>query len=318
MVRVLAVLLPLGFLFVSPVWAQTEEPGPFFPETGHWVTDEFLAAYRAQPLAEAIYGYPLTDAFTDQETGYLVQFFQQAYFEYHHQRPVGQRVVRLELGRLLYTPATPANLHPRTPGCIRHAGWEYPVCDDFYEFYIANGGEAVLGPPISGLEIRDLIAQQHFVYARLEFNPQRPRGHQIQFAQLGREYFIARQQAGWVSSSQLLPAIRNTQLKESDITSLRVDVFPQRSRIPLGEAQTLVVTVRDQSRTAVFGATVSAVATLPDGSSQPLGGVLTNEQGIARFIFTPNLNQVGIVEIEVSVRYASLHVTGTSGFRVWY
>ncbi len=316
-VSLLAVLLPLGFFSASPVWAQTDEPREYFSQTGHWVTGEFHTTYRSQPLAEALYGYPLTDAFVDPETGYLVQFFQQAYFILYPERPAGQRVARLELGRLLYQPGLPVSLHPLTPGCVREPGWAYAICDDFHEFYIAHGGEAIFGPPISGLEIHDLIAVQYFVYGRLEFHPQRPRDHQIRIAPLGRQYFELRQKTGWVTASQLLPAVNELGLNY-EISELRVDAFPQRGRIPLGESQTVIVTVRDQSRAAVSGATVSAVALLPGGSSQPLGGIVTNANGVAEFSFTPQATQVGIVEILVTVRFQELIVEAANSFRIWY
>ena len=39
----------------------------YFPETGHWVTGDFLTKYQAIPNPTTLYGNPLTEAFIDSE-----------------------------------------------------------------------------------------------------------------------------------------------------------------------------------------------------------------------------------------------------------
>lgn len=313
----LAPMLTLLVLFmVSPAGAQTPD-GRYFAQTGHWVAGAFYDVYRAQPLAEALYGYPLTEAFVDTQTGYLVQFFQQAYFQLKPELPPGQQVVRVELGRLLYEPGGKVNLTRATPGCTQHPGWEHPICYDFYEFYQELGAEAVFGPPVSGLEVHGNMLWQYFANARLEWHPELPPGARITIAHLGAQYFLQRAEQGWINTSLLLPVAEDLR-PQYDITGLVVHAFAQHSQIPLGQTQTLVVTVRDQSRAALLGASVSATLILPDGFSQPLGAILTNKNGVATFEFLPQANQVGVAEIIVTVRHQNITEHARTSFRIWY
>ena len=55
-------------------FAQSEE-SRYFPETGHVVSGDFLRFYEQVTNAEFVFGYPITDEFTDQTTGMLVQYF---------------------------------------------------------------------------------------------------------------------------------------------------------------------------------------------------------------------------------------------------
>ena len=66
----------------------------FFLETGHRVCAGFLAYWESHGLelgdsnitqreALALFGYPISEEFTDPETGLTIQYFERAVFEYH-------------------------------------------------------------------------------------------------------------------------------------------------------------------------------------------------------------------------------------------
>ncbi|MBI3160269.1 MAG: Ig-like domain-containing protein [Chloroflexi bacterium] len=300
----------LGFLFV-PAFAQTPER-EYFPETGHWVEGEFLAFYRANPLAEFLYGYPLTETLTDDLSGLTVQYFQRARFELHIERAPGERVVLTPLGVLVYEAGGIVDLPASTPGCEQRPGWGYPVCYAFLNAYDDYEGARYLGHPISGLEVHGDMLWQYFEYARLEWHPELAFGDRIVLAHLGSIYFQVRK----LSSSLLLPA--RDLLPAYDVTGLAVRAFPQQAQVPLGEMQTLMVSVRDQGRVPVAGASVHAVLLTPDGQSVTLGTRLTDTNGVAVFQFAAASAQVGLAEIILEVRYQGVVEETRTSFRIWY
>ncbi|HET9016037.1 MAG TPA: ferritin-like domain-containing protein [Thermomicrobiaceae bacterium] len=56
--------------------------GVYFKETGHNVSGDFLN-YWMEFGDLAVYGYPLSEPYTDQQTGLTVQYFQRQRFEWH-------------------------------------------------------------------------------------------------------------------------------------------------------------------------------------------------------------------------------------------
>ncbi|WP_448576838.1 glycosyl hydrolase family 18 protein [Thermomicrobium sp.] len=82
----------------------------FFPETGHAVCGRFLAYWRSYGLefgdpgisfreSLALFGYPISEPFTDPVTGLTIQYFERARFEYHPENPEPYRVLLGLLGR---------------------------------------------------------------------------------------------------------------------------------------------------------------------------------------------------------------------------
>jgi spore germination protein len=82
----------------------------FFPETGHAVCGRFLAYWRSYGLefgdpgisfreSLALFGYPISEPFTDPVTGLTIQYFERARFEYHPENPEPYQVLLGLLGR---------------------------------------------------------------------------------------------------------------------------------------------------------------------------------------------------------------------------
>ena len=90
-------------------WDRTDEGCAFFPETGHTVCGAFLSYWQSHGLdlgdpavsereAIALFGYPVSEVFTDPATGLTVQYFERARFEWHPEGEGGSG--RVELGRV--------------------------------------------------------------------------------------------------------------------------------------------------------------------------------------------------------------------------
>jgi spore germination protein YaaH len=82
----------------------------FFPETGHAVCGRFLAYWRSYGLefgdpgisfreSLGLFGYPISEPFTDPVTGLTIQYFERARFEYHPENPEPYQVLLGLLGR---------------------------------------------------------------------------------------------------------------------------------------------------------------------------------------------------------------------------
>ncbi len=87
---------------------QGDATTEFFPETGHRLGGGFKAYWYAHGLnmgdpgisyreSLALFGYPISEEFTDPTTGYTVQYFERARFEYH---PENSEPYTILLGRL--------------------------------------------------------------------------------------------------------------------------------------------------------------------------------------------------------------------------
>lgn len=88
--------------------SQDDPSCVFFPETGHRVCGAFLAYWQTRGLdlgdpgvskreSLALFGYPVSEVFTDPVSGLTVQYFERARFEWH---PDDKDRYRVMLGRL--------------------------------------------------------------------------------------------------------------------------------------------------------------------------------------------------------------------------
>ncbi|MEW5938597.1 MAG: hypothetical protein AB1750_02945, partial [Chloroflexota bacterium] len=133
--RLIGVLLVLALSVGTWIPADAQDSNRrYFPETGHSLKDDFLRFYEKNPAALDLYGYPITEAFTNKD-GRLAQYFQRARFEFYPERPEGQRVQLTPVGRATYVPAPQINVYNALD--CRYFGTEFPVCYAFLDFYLS-------------------------------------------------------------------------------------------------------------------------------------------------------------------------------------
>src|SRR5512136_642254 len=80
------------------VAAQDGSSTHYFADTGHNISGDFWAYYQGVQNAALVFGSPITEAFTDAQTGRLIQYFQRARFEFFPENPAGQRVMLSPVG----------------------------------------------------------------------------------------------------------------------------------------------------------------------------------------------------------------------------
>ncbi len=99
----------LGTAPFRPLDASTDTDCDYFPETGHRLCASFRAYWRSHGLefgdpgvsfreSLALFGYPISEEFTDPASGLTVQYFERARFEYHPENPEPYRVLLGLLG----------------------------------------------------------------------------------------------------------------------------------------------------------------------------------------------------------------------------
>ncbi len=299
----------------SVVWAQSYER--YFEETGHWVSGEFYTHYyNSTSVPLEAYGQPITEAFQDERTGRLVQYFQKARFELHPEAPPEQRVQMTPLGEYLYEKAAGQAIpQPESWDCQSFPPHGILVCHDFLKKYRELGGVAVLGYPISPVVIEDGIIIQYFRNGRLEWRPELPPNQRVRVGDLGVEYFYLVGE----DPSRLLPVKLGRGLDLREVRALRARAYPILAVTPRSAEQTVFIYVQDQRAVPLEGAEVSLVIRFPDGSElRRIVPQFTNAQGITSYTFAIRSAQIGLATVEVSVSFGGVVTKTVTSFRIWW
>ncbi|MBN2500009.1 MAG: hypothetical protein JXB38_04520 [Anaerolineales bacterium] len=319
-------ILVLGLLIVSSVdlsttaYAQTGEPD-YFPETGHTLTGEYFTFYYSIPNPKEVYGFPITEPFYQESFGLQVQFFEKARFEYHPEKPEGERIVLTNLGEFTHDEGAPINLTTYAGGCkilSDEVDHRYPVCYSFLTFYEANGGAEQFGLPISEMEMQSGYIMQYFERARLEWHPALPDGKKVVIGNLGEVYFNLLH----LSPPLLYP------VPDPDENNLPVQKIPlvmvprafvRSAVVGNGEVQTVYVTVEDQNNVPVEDAKITGSVLLPNSLVVPLNLAPTDEDGVSKAAFTVQAgDQTGMATVVIEVQKDGEKETFRTSFRIWY
>ncbi|RPI30515.1 MAG: hypothetical protein EHM70_13710 [Chloroflexota bacterium] len=284
----------------------------YFPETGHSVQGEFLRAYESVSDPVKLFGYPITEAFQNQTTGRIVQYFQRAHFELHPESPSELRVQFTLLGEILYVPGRVLSLPVNSPACRYFDETEHQVCYAFLQFFENNGGIAQFGYPISEIEIQDDRMIQYFQRARLEWHPEMPAGQRVTLTDLGRFYFDARKE----DPARLLP-VRDAFIPQS-VLELQVTAFLNRAVMPVQGNQTVYAIVQDQNLRPVANAQLICIVKFPSGKESRYVMPLTDEHGVTSLTFSFDEKSMGMAEILISANYSGLNADTRTSFRIWW
>lgn len=286
------------FIILSLVWqigyAQANV-SRFFPETGHYLTGEFLAFYESIPNPELIFGVPITEAFPDPQYGGLVQYLERARLELDVNAANGREVHRSPLGEMVdYQPGDPLTVPVNPDACRCIEPSQYDVCYAFLEFYEEYGGRDQFGLPTTNMELQSGRIVQRFQYAIFEWHPEMDPGHQVVLSDLGRTNFYQR----GFNNNLLLPIGGGTQ---ASIDELVVYAFPGKQVVIPPTTQTLHVIVMDQYLQPVSSAAVQLAIKFPNESDSVSVLPLTDGSGITSIEFPVSVETPGMVEIFVTV-----------------
>jgi len=287
---------------------------PYQSINGHIVQGEFLKFYKSASDPLLVFGYPITDDFTDPVTGLRTQYFQRARFELV-QSPSGPTIQLANLGQSMHTGIAPiASIPTNGSACRFFQETGKNVCFAFLQFYDGNNGPEFFGNPISDVEIRDGRYVQYFERARLEWQPDNPSDQHVALTDLGTIEFYARGINPFTLSDSTI------QIPDPQTTVLNVHAFVDRALLPAYSQQTIYIIVQDQKLAPVEGANISIKIYNP-GRSEPqlLTPFITTENGISSEQFSiDDIPAKDVVRIEVTANYEGLSSSTSTWFRVWW
>jgi len=310
---ILIALIAVTGLLGETALAQTPDDSRYFPETGHSVSDAFLEKYISIPNGEEIYGFPITGAFGDEASGFLVQYFEKARFELHPEAPSDLLVQITHLGEYLYEAGDHLPELANFASCIPFSETVYKVCYEFMDFFEANGGVAQFGYPISDFETHDGWIVQYFQRARFEWHPERPLGEKVFVSNLGIAYFnFSGEESRYLQPTRLPNTIGQA------VSALQVHTFVSKPILPQsGNDQELYVIVYDQNFTLVENVFLNYTITLPDG--QIVEDVMdqTGKNGLSIARLHIGRNSLGTAEITVTATFGTVQQQARSSFQIW-
>ena len=311
LLRIFFLLFALALAGIGWQWSEAKNGDTrYFPETGHWVTGEFLDAYESVEDPLMLYGFPITDAFEDKKEHRIVQYFERARFELHPDEDLV--VQRTPLGKNLYSQGPGLPVASNHPDCQTFPGISFQVCHAFLDFFNANGKLAQFGYPISNFEIHDDRIVQYFELARLEWHPELPEDQRVRISDLGVKYFEIMQENPRLRD----PSTRNNPPR--DIVEIQSRAFPKKAIVGPDDEQEIYVIVQDQNLKPVEGASVEIEVRLPSSAVLQSGEPLkTDRDGIAVFKFQVPDEPAGETITMVKARYRIFETVTTASFRIW-
>ncbi len=312
--RLLTVITSL-LMVVSPALAQQD--GRYYSETGHTLDARFVGYYDDHGGLE-ILGYPITAAFVDPLSGFLIQYTQNARLEYVPGRPGNEATVKLRpLGELLggWEAALPRSQlsFGGDPGCRFYPESGHNVCHAFLDYYESHGGPWLFGYPISEFRLENDRIVQYFQGFRLDWHPDSIQGHNVQVAPLGRVHF----EVMGYESSFLEPEMPGN-LIEYRVVQLRPSVSVRYPVLGSSATQEVYVVVRDQNFRPVERAAVTVFATFGN-QERVLLMPITDENGMSKLSLSFEDQRAGSrVFLEFLVIRADLQATARDSFWIWW
>lgn len=306
---VFVLLLAGGATFLS---ASAQSSGRYYAETGHTLDGRFLDYYDQHGGSE-IFGFPITESFTDPESGQLIQYTENSRLEWTlDEDGIGHTALR-PLGEILggwYLPDESSQGDGR--GCRYFEESGHATCYAFLSFFNAHGGQDLFGLPISDFVIQNDRIVQYFQFFRLDWYPDAPQPDQVRVGPLGREHFRS---AGYDPS--LLQPITAADDQDYRITELRPSASVANPAVAPGEDQAIYLVTRDQNLLPVEGAAALLIVHAPNGDRYFLMPK-SDPQGLSQLSFSVgDLPRGSKVTLDIWVVHAGFQVVVRDSFSIY-
>jgi hypothetical protein len=311
-VAVIFALLLLAVAAKAGTTSAQSEGARYFPETGHWVSGDFLVAYEKASDPIKLYGYPITAVIDNPTTNRKVQYFQRAHFELHPENPPELRVQMTHLGEIMYKAGDVLPFSQNHPACQYFPETNRQVCYAFLDFFDKNGGIAQFGYPISDIELRNERIVQCFQMACYEWHPELPSGQRVTLMDLGRLYFEARKE----NPRELLPDRENYIPKTT--LKLQVRAFPEKAVVSKNNEQTIHVIVQDQNLLPISNAKVALTIQSKNGEQVSYTMPETDINGTTYLSYPVEQKGFGMVKVTIKVNYDIFEVQTRTSYRLWW
>ena len=259
-----------------------------FSETNHNVREPFLSYFREHG-GVALFGYPLTEQYTDPD-GVLVQTFQNAQLQLTV-RGVGLAPIGLALH-------------------LEEGETQPTVAEEIRAFYEAGGGIAVFGPPISAPTEEGGKLVQDFEGARLAYDPV---AGETRMTPLGSVYLALHPPPNTGGQAEFY--LRGT---PTPPPAIRASVHVAQPTVGQGGQQTIYLYVYDEAGYPVSGAQALAVLRY-DIALAEVEMARTDEQGLSSATFiVPPASPGSQVLVEMHVLVGDTFLTVQTAYIQWW
>ena len=255
--------------------------------TGLCVAEVFQPFYLDYG-GQRIFGLPHRDAYTDQNSGRTIQYFDNVRLEYDR---TADQVVVTKLGEWALEPLRrdrPAVIPDSTPR-LENA---------FGTFYAQNYGPVVLGAPLTNQIEEGQLRVQYFENGRLEWHPEAQVSRQVQLTPLGQSHFLLEGSNRGID----IIAITDVQAQSAEVTAaVSAPILYQ------GDTQILYVIAEDANNgLRLSDLVVTLEMRFSDGTPTQIQIIdqPTNSLGLTQAqLDLPEMNAGTAVEVLVKVAY---------------
>ncbi len=306
------IAIVLILLLALPGASVSAQEGNGGYSNGHNVTGAFWTFYNSVPEPLRIFGYPITEAFTD-PNGKVMQYFQRVRMEI-----VNGEVVVSQLGRLVHDETIPVTKIETNTSFCDNFGTKYNVCYEFLLFYEQHNGEKYFGEPISDLfQISENTpSMQYFENVRMEFHPNAAAGEKISLSYLGKMQFDSQ-----YDNPAMLYRVDDITNAPASPVELQAHAFVKNVLAQPNTDQTIYVIVQDAQFQPIENATVYVTLRFPDGTESIKTQLpnQTNANGVSTQPFrVPAYAIDEIIQMDVDVNYMGSEAATTTWFRIWW
>jgi len=316
----LVLAITVGFFTPQPGLTQTSQE--YFEETGHWVHEEFLD-YFYNYGGLAIFGYPVSERFTDQ--GLTVQYFQKARMELHPENPEAYRVQLGLLGEeLKYRQTAIPEPQPRSRRKVYFSETGHNVSYAFLDYFKANGSVDIFGYPITEMHFEDGQIVQYFQRLKMQWQPNDPTTTVV-IGNLGEVYLTI--YGNRMPSEALRPTTNaiiatTSSPTPAGISGVRAIVSLRYSVMSKKRNQTVSVLVTDNNGDPLPDAQVSiSFIETPSNTVLPadIPVLITDKQGFAQISVPINEGRSGAqIVVRAAATYGGFTTTAQNVFLLWW
>lgn len=287
-----------------------------FPETGYYVSGEFLDFYLSVDDPQRIFGLPITEVFPDPfRENIQIQYFERVRMELDPSMPVGQRIRLARLGKWLYDETQrgmAVDLPVNNSLCRYFPKNDKYVCYGFLQMYDRYDGAKYFGEPISNVEYVNNRLVQYFENVRMEWRNELPLNQKVVLTEIGR--IDMERRVGDLGSHQRL-------IYPDYPTPPVVMAFVNRPLLAPNEDQIVYILVRDEYSRPIKGAQVEI--TISIGGKDPMNISVrhaTDKDGLTQeTIKIPNASPNQVIDIRARAKTPEqTEGEGATWFRIWW
>jgi hypothetical protein len=308
-------LLLAGALFMVACSGRTAVPEPPGGR-GIAVAAEFEDFFR-QYGGATIFGYPISAAYVEEDSGRLVQYFLRMRLEYEATLPAGERVSVAPLGEWAYAGVTNSTAVPMPDSNRRRhfAETDLVVQNGFLAFYDTHHGEKLFGPPISAPVDEGGRRVQYFRNARLEWRPEAPVAHRVQVGWLGEAHFY---NSG--AAAQYGAIIRGRNVAGAEVEQVIVSASARAPILYDGDEQIIFAEVTTPEGLAVSGITVHLSLAYDERLDEVVLGPTDESGKVQGRLLLPEMTPAQQIQVTVSALAPDGRSMGTAlvTFKSWW